>query len=300
MQILIISGFLGAGKTTFIKELAKKTKRDFCILENEFGSINLDKEFLNENKNKDLSIYELTQGCICCSSKGEFASSVLTIANTIDPDYLIIEPTGVGILSNIIKNLNKVVYERISILPPITIVDGISLINSNFYIDNLLKDQISNAKYIVVSKSENLTKNEKQKIEKVLQKLNINAKIIVDHYSNLSSSNFFVFLKNENFKSINNSIDVDTPDYSEFSLQDFYFKSEIELIIFLEDLTRNEFGNIIRAKGIIKFKNHNLSINVSNKQYIITGYDNMIDNSKIVFIGNEINKNKIRKSLNIL
>ena len=127
MKILVVSGFLGAGKTTFIKELAKRTKKDFAVMENEFGAVGVDADFLEDGfskGDKTLNIWEMTEGCICCSVKTDFATSVLTIANTVDPEYLIVEPTGVGMLSGIIENIRKIQYERIGILKPVTILNG--------------------------------------------------------------------------------------------------------------------------------------------------------------------------------
>jgi len=82
MDILIVSGFLGAGKTTFIKALSKKTGKEFAILENEYSDLGVDGERLQDST---INIWELTEGCICCSTKQDFAQSVLTIANTISP-----------------------------------------------------------------------------------------------------------------------------------------------------------------------------------------------------------------------
>ena len=97
MKILIVSGFLGAGKTTFIKALAKHTGKEFAILENEYGAAGIDKDRLEtELASGTVNIWEMTEGCICCSAKGDFALSVLSIANAVDPEYLVIEPTGVG------------------------------------------------------------------------------------------------------------------------------------------------------------------------------------------------------------
>lgn len=104
MNILIVSGFLGAGKTTFIKELSRRTKKEFAILENEYANSGVDGDIL-KNSDKTVNIWELIDGCICCSAKGDFAQSILTIANTIDPDYLVVEPTGVAKLSSIIENI---------------------------------------------------------------------------------------------------------------------------------------------------------------------------------------------------
>ena len=92
-------------------------------MENEYGALNVDGDILG-NYDDSLNVWEMTEGCICCTRKADFASSVLTIANTLDPAYLIVEPTGVGALSKIINNIRKIQYERISLLPPITILDG--------------------------------------------------------------------------------------------------------------------------------------------------------------------------------
>ena len=98
-------------KTTFIKEMAAKTGRDFVIMENEYGEAGIDSALLKQEKN--INVWELTEGCVCCTMKADFASSVLTIANTLDPEYLIVEPTGVGMLSSIIQNIRQISYERI-------------------------------------------------------------------------------------------------------------------------------------------------------------------------------------------
>jgi len=104
MKILLVSGFLGAGKTTFIKEMAKNINLEFVVLENEYADIGVDKDFLNE---KNLDVWEMSEGCICCSMKGDFKSSIKRIYSEINPEYLLIEPTGLGMLSSIIENIKE-------------------------------------------------------------------------------------------------------------------------------------------------------------------------------------------------
>ena len=124
MKILIVSGFLGAGKTTFIKRLARNVDQRFVILENEYGAAGIDGARLGQNQQgTQKNVWEMTEQCICCTGKKDFAASVLTIANVVDPEYLIVEPTGVGSLAQIIENLRQIEYERIQLLSPATIVD---------------------------------------------------------------------------------------------------------------------------------------------------------------------------------
>ncbi len=308
MDILVISGFLGAGKTTFIKEIIKKTKRDYCILENEYGSINIDSSTLKEEKNNktsDLKIYEFTEGCICCSSKGEFASSVLTIANSLDPDYLIVEPTGVGYLSSILANLKKVTYERIRILNAITIVDGLyfySLLNNkNLKLDPCLKDQIEYASIIIVSKNESLNDEEKALINKKIKEINEKAIIVNDnHYSSYDESFFKnLFYSEEDLKKKNLKTNIGTIPLINFALKNEINLSSIyELISLLEDISRGFYGFINRAKGFINIKNHTYHFELVNTLYSIEEY---IQNEKIeneaVFIGYSIDKTNLRNRL---
>ena len=109
MKIILITGFLGAGKTQFIKTLVEKTTKSIVILENEFGDLNLDGEYLKSNNTQDdIKVWELTNGCICCSTNLDFTHSILTIANTINPEFLIIEPSGVAKIKNIIEKIKTI------------------------------------------------------------------------------------------------------------------------------------------------------------------------------------------------
>ena len=139
MKILLVSGFLGAGKTTFIKEMAKNINLEFVVLENEYADIGVDKDFLDE---KNLDVWEMSEGCICCSMKGDFKSSIKRIYSEINPEYLLIEPTGLGMLSSIIENIKELNNEDIEILRPISLIDVTSFDEylesfNNFFLDNL-------------------------------------------------------------------------------------------------------------------------------------------------------------------
>lgn len=301
MDILVISDFLGAGKTTFIKEIIKKAKRDYCILENEYGAINIDSSTLKEEtKNNDVKIYELTEGCICCSSKGEFASSILTISNTIDPDYLIIEPTGVGYLSSILNNLKKVRYERIHILNAVTIVDGIYLFNSlnNDKLDECLLDQIKNASIIVVSKQENLSKEDKKLVKEKLHSLNESAEIIIDeHYSSLSDSFFKSLFLNRLDEEKVEQREIKAPPFTNFALKEYInSKNPTELISILEDVSMGLYGDIYRAKGFVKLPNQILHFEYINGLYTIEEYLGDEVENEVVFIGYTIDKTNLRNT----
>ncbi|MDE6676779.1 MAG: cobalamin biosynthesis protein CobW, partial [Clostridia bacterium] len=106
VKIDIFSGFLGAGKTTLIKKLLKEAYagEKVVLIENEFGEIGVDGGFLQE---AGIEITEMNSGCICCSLVGDFAKALTEVAEKFSPDRIIIEPSGVGKLSDVIKAVQK-------------------------------------------------------------------------------------------------------------------------------------------------------------------------------------------------
>ncbi|NLY09279.1 MAG: hypothetical protein GXZ11_05205 [Tissierellia bacterium] len=297
MKILIVSGFLGAGKTTFIKHVVKTTGKEFAILENEYGDIGVDGDILSkETEAGKLNIWEVTEGCICCSMKGDFAASVLTIANSVDPEYLLIEPTGVGFLSKIIENLKQIEYERISILNPITIVDGLSFNRYIIEYPILYKDQLQSAGIVFVSNMENSSEAEKEWLLSKLKKLNPNGKVVIEHYTSMSVGEFSTMLNTGYDGRDYESLKEMDKMPENLSLEDVVINDLESLIILLENVIRGKYGNIIRAKGVIASGAHQYRFDVADGKYIIS--EELEDiKAKAVFIGDNIKRHKLRKRL---
>ena len=148
--IVIVSGFLGAGKTTFIKKILEKVSagKKLAIIENEFGDVGIDGEILSKY---GMNIREINSGCICCSVAGDFKTSILELKKDYDPETIIIEPSGVAKLSDI---------EEICISRPelFYIKKKIVVVDLNLYeiytinFGDFYNDQIKNADIIVFSR----------------------------------------------------------------------------------------------------------------------------------------------------
>lgn len=296
MKVLVISGFLGAGKTTFIKTMANRTGREFAILENEYGSMGIDGDILkNETSAAQVNIWEMAEGCICCSMKGDFASTVLTIANTVDPDYLVIEPTGVAMLGQVIRNLQQIEYERIRLLAPITIVDGCSYRRYSREYPEIYRNQISSAHTVFVSKMEQAPAGEKAWLRAELEKLNPKGRVISEHYSSLDREAWISLLEcgfsGEKllFDAGDGNVLPDT-----FSMRGAAMECPERLFVFLELLIRGGFGDIFRAKGKVRAGGQSFRFDVADGKYSITGGEQEGE-EKAVFIGTEISRNKIRR-----
>ena len=297
MKVLIISGFLGAGKTTFIKELVNRTGRDIAIFENEYAAEGVDKTILEDGiTNGDVNIFELEQGCICCSTKGDFKASVLTIANSVDPEILIVEPTGVGMLSNVIANIKEIEYERIRLLDPVTIVDLHSAERYHVQYKELFEDQVKGSKVILISKSESSDEDEKKAVEKLIKSINPGAEVITDHYSRKEDPFFEELLNTEYEREVQQKTEEQADLPENFSLEGISFKSHGHLISFMEDLVRGEFGDIIRAKGHVTINGETLRFEMSDRTYHITG-SSADTRPSAAFIGHCIRRQELRRKL---
>ncbi len=300
MKVLTVSGFLGAGKTTFIKTLVNKTGRDIAIYENEYAAEGVDKKVLEDAiTNGDVNIFETSSGCICCSEKGDFKASVLTIANSIDPEILIVEPTGVGRLSNVINNLKELEYDRIQILKPVTIADAGTVEQYIRSGDELYADQLSEASVIILSKQENMDENELAHIEKLIRELNPDAEIIKSHYSSFDTDWFNTLFEkpyDESQAPAKSAEASDAPLPESFSLEGISAPSLAHFICFAEDLVRGEFGCCLRAKGYVNVGDELLHFEVSGGRYFIEGVS--ADEKPVaVFIGYGLKRQALRRKL---
>ena len=294
MKVLIISGFLGAGKTTFIKAMSNILNRDFVILENEYASLNVDEDILKEESG--LSVWELTEKCICCSGKTDFALNILTIANSIAPEYLIVEPTGVGYLSNVINNISQIEYEQIEMLAPITIIDPNKFFEHMREYQELLTDQIKCADIIILSKCDKSVDIDVGAVVSKVKAINADANIISKHYSSLPHASWEEFLLRKRDGSIEIPKIQEETEFESISVPNAELPSIGDIVFFLEDLIRKRYGNIIRAKGTMGVSDALIRFDVSDGNYAISQAD---PESKrgCVFIGDDIKAGDLRIKL---
>ena len=193
-KIDIISGFLGAGKTTLIKKLFKSSlkKEKVVLIENEFGEIGIDGSFLKES---GVEIKEINSGCICCSLVGDFASSMKEVIDTYHPDRIIVEPSGVGKLSDII-NAVKNVEEDLELNILCTVVDGKKAKMQIRNFGEFLKDQIGFAKTIVVTKVDLIDETKLQENVNIIKEVNNFANVITTKIDEINEDELLRLLEN--------------------------------------------------------------------------------------------------------
>lgn len=294
MKIFVVSGFLGAGKTTFIRELARRTHRDFAVMENEYGEVGIDGAVLSEES--PLNIWEMTEGCICCSMKADFASSILTIANTLDPEYLVVEPTGVGLLSKVLENIRQIEYERISLLSPITLLDGTSFQRYLREFPEIYRDQIAAAGTIAITKMEHADGEELARLERELRALNPHGEILATHYTQNPDGWWERLLTRPLSGAAAPETDAQTPDLENLGLTGVKLAGANQLVLLLQGVVSGVFGDICRAKGYLEAGGAWLRFDVVDRTYTITGCQPMPE-SRAVFIGKELRRGLLRQAL---
>lgn len=215
IKIDVISGFLGAGKTTLIKKLFQSRLKDekVVLIENEFGEIGVDGSFLKES---GVEIKEINSGCICCSLVGDFSKSMKEIVEKFNPDRIIIEPSGVGKLSDIIKAIEKV-EEPLKINIVATVVDGgkCKMYFKNF--GEFYDDQIKQANTIVVSKTDKLSDEKVLAAVELIKSLNEHATIVTTPVTELDPNKLLGILEGDvsNVDALLKSLEIEHDDDDE-------------------------------------------------------------------------------------
>ena len=184
VKVDIYSGFLGAGKTSLIKKLVKEAYagEKVVLIENEFGEIGIDGGFL---KDAGIVINEMNSGCICCSLVGDFTKALANVISEYNPDRIIIEPSGVGKLSDVIKAVNQALNENAKLNSYCVVVDAgkCKMYMKNF--GEFFNDQVENACAIILSHADVAKEGKIEEAVKLLREHNKDAVIITTPWSSL-------------------------------------------------------------------------------------------------------------------
>ena len=195
-KIDIISGFLGAGKTTLIKKLLKEAFQDeqVVLIENEFGEIGIDGGFLKE---AGIEIREMNSGCICCSLVGDFGASLKEVIDKYHPDRILIEPSGVGKLSDVIRAVQDVQEETgLALNSYTTVVDAkkCKMYMRNF--GEFFNNQVEYAGAIIMSRTDIVDEEKAMQSMELLRSLNKKAAIITTPIENLDGKKLLEVMEN--------------------------------------------------------------------------------------------------------
>lgn len=196
-KIDIFSGFLGAGKTTLIKKLIKEAYagEKVVLIENEFGEIGIDGGFLQD---AGVNITEMNSGCICCSLVGDFSKALKQVAAEYAPDRIVIEPSGVGKLSDVIKAVASAGLENATLNAFCTVVDAskCKMYMKNF--GEFFGDQVENASCIILSHTDKTTEEKLSTAIALLKEKNVSATLVTSPWDSLDGKAVLAAMERKN------------------------------------------------------------------------------------------------------
>ncbi|MDV4149663.1 GTP-binding protein [Clostridium sp. AL.422] len=306
IKIDIFSGFLGAGKTFLIKKLINEGayNENIAIIENEFGEVSIDALILRDS---NIKVKEINSGCICCEVTGDFKEAILEVINKYNPSRLIVEPSGVAKLTDIIKIFKEPkLKEKIQIDNIITVIDPEKFDTYFKNFKDFYEDQILNTKKIVISRAQNLEKENLDNILMKIKKINKKAVIISEDWRKIKGINI---LYNEESNNINineySGIKAKLRTIESTKAKDVFESfaiypndkfSKLELLSKFKFIsTTSSFGDVIRAKGVVKLKDNSFGqFDFVKDEFEIRKINNS-RSSVISFIGVNLNKKEIEK-----
>ncbi|MCM0649329.1 GTP-binding protein [Clostridium swellfunianum] len=271
-KVDIFSGFLGAGKTTLIKKLISESlyKEKVVIIENEFGEIGIDGSIL---KSTNIEVKEINAGCICCNISGDFKKAVKEVVAKYSPERIIIEPTGVAKLSDLLTACSSI--ELKSIIELNMVVTVVDVLKYDMYLANFgefYRNQIMSSSIIVLSRTQNLEADKIESIKEKVEKLNNKACIVTTPWNKLAAQRIVELNHNNTKLSLQNEVNLIRRSLGTASMKSVknhagneIFEtwsyetprrfSEKALVNLLKKIDSSSFGNILRAKGIVQGDN---------------------------------------------
>ncbi len=281
MKILILSGFLGAGKTTFLEQLAKQFE-DVVILENDYAR-DVDRELLSRQNN---ITYSIDEGCACCVKGEALERTILTIANALNPQFLIVEPTGLCSLSALIKRVKKVEYERINYIGSIAIMEINRYKKIEREYPELYLDSIQNANYIILSKSEDAPSRAFAEAAAYFAK-NTDAVVAKSHYSKFEAADWRALLgtlaPREQVSGGHYHYHAKTLTYQGVAFADFH-----QMGTCFNAIVEGRFGKVLRAKGGLSIAGKPYKIDIVDDQFNVEPLAEGIEN--LIFIGQTLDE----------
>jgi G3E family GTPase len=312
----IISGFLGAGKTTLIKKLLEEKLYDekVAIIENEFGEIGIDGNLLKKN---GIRVKEINSGCICCTLTGDFTRAIKEVMTKYHPERLLIEPSGVGKLSDVIKACEAPdLKEILTINMLITVID---VLKFKIYMDNFgefYENQVKNAKTIILSRTQNVDHKQLQTVIRSIKKLNREANIITTPWKELDAAQIMAVAERHPSASLEWQLKTssamahphncqcgchhghshDAPEvFDVWGIETPQVFDEKELSSIVDSLGNKRYGLILRGKGILQLNTGQwLQFDYIPGEYAMNSSASDYT-GRLCIIGNNLNKKELGK-----
>ena len=320
MIVDIVYGFLGSGKTTFITKVLEEWggKEKIVVLVNEFGDVGIDGTLLKERGG---NVVEMPSGCICCTLQSDFRTQLLDIMQSIQPQRVIIEPTGVATIAQIRSIIEAQLFEKvISRIHYVLISDATGFMGLYKANPHFVESQVKNARIVLLNKCDRVDKRKAMLTRDAISAINPDTTVITTEFGAVDWSQYQLALstppESKNLQTERTFIsdhrqdewigdkgaihlhdEEDALGYESFGLvySDLTF-DEKDLSNFFERLNASEMGEVVRAKGIFRVGNKSILMELASGE-LSSQPVRLAEQSKVSIIGRKLNRKEIGGAL---
>jgi len=287
MKTTVVCGVLGAGKTTFLKNILKYSDGKTVVLVNDFGSAGIDGEILSAG---GIETIELPSGCVCCTLRFDLITSLTKIKEQFKPDRLYIEPSGIASPSGVTEVLDALNIEPVTVVGIVDATDFIDAYETDMY-GWFFKSQVTRSDIVLVNKTDLVDDERREATFRLVESLNRSAVIVptvnavIDRA--LLQHSIQPPLKE---RSEGHAIRIETITVT--------FKKPVSLA-YLDDvfeaMARGDYGTVLRAKALVQTDRGPYRLDLASKQKNTEEFENEVKNSRLVVIGTDLKEDKITK-----
>lgn len=289
MKITVISGFLGAGKTTLIRRIISNADSSLAVIVNEFGDVGIDRELISSSGK--LEVAELASGCVCCTLRADLRETLTELKEMFSPERVLLEPSGVSMASSIVEALQEPHLEGIAELEGVISVIDASAFSELYPLESfqrLYRDAIANASAVVINKVDIASAEDVCRVERIVSEINPSALLLRSSFDKVVLPERLPGVELRMSDGIHLLFDSFSATPKEMSTR----RAEV----LFDRLKQGEFGKVIRAKGIFRARGKSWYYDLSSGRISREELAPEAEPSFVV-IGSGLRKEALRKVL---
>ena len=287
MKTTIVCGVLGAGKTTFLRNILKNGYEKSVVLVNDFGSAGIDGEIISSG---GIETIELPSGCVCCTLRFDLITTITKITEQFKPDHLFIEPSGIASPSGVIDVLETLKIQPVAVVGIVDVTEFIDAYETDMY-GWFFKSQVTGSDIILINKIDLVDRNKTADTIRIVESLNQHAVIVPTVNALLDAALLQHSIKEPQKQDHHgHAIRMETATV----ILDKKYSIE-SLKLFFEKMALGEYGNVVRAKALVQTEKGPYRFDLASKQVTAEKFDRDIEKSRLVVIGTDLKETEIRK-----
>jgi len=287
MKSTIVAGMLGAGKTTFISNYLRERREKVVVLVNDFGKLGIDGEIISSD---GYECIELPSGCVCCTLKYDFVTTIGKVRNELSPEHLIIEPSGVASPSAVAEALDLLGIEKVSVVLVVDLTEFLDIYESGMY-GRFFEDQVRYADLVLLNKADLADEERIERCREIISDWNEHALILRSEYGRIDAD-----IPEGSGRVTDRNTHHDHHLHYEtvaINLGENPIDFEVLSSIF-EEMKNSLYGRILRAKGLFITERGNYRMDIAAGRVSAEPFGGDLHESRIVLIGEGIDEERIR------